>query len=203
MHPLDRGAERGSFVDDKTGNQALGVIIGELVHFRRKGGIQGFVIGFTFPVGGNLLDDAFCVFRRNGCRRCLAGGQIAHRDIQKITVKLGIKDAITTVAAGAAKQKLVLLDADGNIFGNVHKSLAPAKHKWLAFRFFHGLGEIKSALDIYARFLAFKTLQQPEHTLMRMTESIFVTCNLVFDSFFLRRTAGAFCNCAHYQTSPV
>ncbi len=40
MHPLDRGAERGSFVDDKTGNQALGVIIGELVHFRRKGGIQ-------------------------------------------------------------------------------------------------------------------------------------------------------------------
>ncbi len=39
--------------------------------------------------------------------------------------------------------------------------------------------EIKSALNIYARFLAFKTLQQPEHTLMRMTESIFVTCNLV------------------------
>ncbi len=34
----------------------------------------------------------------------LAGGQIAHRDIQKITVKLGIKDAITTVAQPARGQ---------------------------------------------------------------------------------------------------
>ena len=55
-------------VHNKARNQALGVIIGQLVDFWGKCRIQGFMKGLALPERSNLFHHNLSVFGRNGGR---------------------------------------------------------------------------------------------------------------------------------------
>jgi len=165
-------------------------------------GVERLVVGLALPVGGNLFNNAFGVFGRDCGGRGLASGQVAHRDIKKVSVQLGVQDAITAVAACAAQQQLVILHVDGHVFRNVHEGLGPAQHQRLAVGFLHGLGEVQGALNVDARLLTFKTLQQLENAGVGFAELVFLALDLVVQTLFLRGAAFA-SGGAHHDTPEI
>ena len=137
MYPLDGRAEGRGFVDNETGDETFGIVVGQLVYFRRQRCVEILMVCLAFPVGGDFLHHAPGVAFRDVRRGLLAGGQIAYGDIQKVSVQFGVQNAVAAVAAGAAEQELIFLHADGDVLRNVHQGLGPAQSKMLAFRLTH------------------------------------------------------------------
>ena len=169
------------------------------MYFGGQGGVEGLVVGLALPVGCNFFNNALGVFGRDGGRRGFAGGQIAHRNIKKVAVQFGVQNAVTAIAASAAKQQLVFLHVHGHVFRNVHEGLGPAQHQGLTVRFLHGLGEVQCAFNVDARLLAFKAFQQLEHAGVGFAELVFPALDLVIQTLFLRGAAFA-SGGAHYGT---
>ena len=201
MHPLDGGTERGGLVDDEAGNQALGIVVGQLVDLGRQGGGQGFVVGLALPVGGDLLDDALGILSGDGGRRGGAGGQVLHGHVQEVAVQFGVQDAVTAVAAGAAQQQLVILHIHGDVPGDVHQGLGPAQHQGLPFGLLHGLGEVQGAFDVDTGLHAVETFQHAEHALMGGAEAVDLAFDLVEQALFLG--GSAFANSLGHIRSPL
>ena len=127
VHPLDGGTERRGFVDDEAGDEAVGIVVGQLVDFGRKSLVQSFMVGAALPEGSDLFDHDLGVFGADGGRRLRTGGQVAHGDVKEVAVEFGIEDAVTAVmTTAAAEQELVVLHHDGDVLGDVHESLGPA-----------------------------------------------------------------------------
>ena len=185
VHPLDGRTEGRGLIDDKTGNQAFGIVVGQLVHFGRQGGIKVLMIGLAFPVRRNFLNDALGVLGRDSGRGSPAGGQLAHGDVQKVAVQFGIENAVAAVATGTAQQKLIFLHTDRNIFGDVHERLGPTQHQGLAFGFLHGLGEVQGAFNIDTRLLPVEAFQQFENAGVRFAEFVLFALDPIIETLFL------------------
>ena len=201
MHPLDGGTERRGFVDDEAGDQALGIVVGQLVDFRRQSGGQSFVVGLALPVRSDLFDHALGVFSGDGGGRGGAGGQVFHGHVQEVAVQFGVQDAVTAVAAGAAQQQLVVLHVHGDVLGDVHQSLGPAQHQGLAFGFLHGLGEVQGAFDVDAGLHAVEAFQHAEHALVGGAETVDLAFDLIEQALFLG--GSAFANGLRHICSPL
>ena len=202
VHPLDGRTEGRGFVDNKARDEPHGIIIGELVNFAGQGGVEGLVVGLAFPVGGDFFNNALGVFGRDCGGRGFAGGQIAHRNIQKVAVQFGVQNAVTAIAASAAKQQLVFLHVDGHVLRNMHKGLGPAQHQGLTVCFLHGLGEVQGAFDVDARLLTFKAFQQLENAGVGCAELVFPALDLVVQPLFLGGAAFA-SGGAHHDTPEI
>ena len=84
------------------------------------------------------------------------------------------------------------------------KSLCPAQNQGLTLGFLHGLSEVQGALDIDLGFLALKTLEHTEHTLVGFAIAVYLAVDLVLQAFFLRGAKAAFCNgSGHIGSSKV
>jgi hypothetical protein len=202
MHPLDGRTEGRSFVDDKARDKPHGVVIGQFVDLGGQSGVKGLMVGFALPVRRNFFNNALGVFRRDRGGRGLAGGQIAHGDIQKVAVQFGIQNTVTAIATGAAKQQLVFLHVDGHVFRNVHEGLCPAQYQGLTVCLLHGLGEVQRAFNVDARLLALKALQQLENAGVGFTELVFPALDLVVQTLFLGGPAFA-SGGAHHATPEI
>ena len=188
MHPLNGGTERSGFVDDVAGNEALGIVIGKLVHIFGKSGVQSFVERLALPVRGDLLNHAPGVLRIDGSRRSGTGGQVLDGDVKEVAIKFRVKDAITAAAGtGAAEKKHIVLNGDGDVLGDLAESLGPAEHERLSLGFLHGLGEVQCALNVDDGLLAIETLEHAEGTLMRFAETVNLAVYTVLDAQFLGR----------------
>ena len=188
MHPLDGGAERGGFVDDEAGDQAVGIVVGQLVDFGGKSLVQSFVIGAALPERSDLLNHDLGVFGADGSRRLRAGWKVAHGDVEEVAVEFGVQDAVTAVmTTAAAEEELVVLHHDGDVLGNVHQSLGPAENQRLTHGFGHGLREVQSAFDVDSGLLAVETFQQLEHALVGFAIDVFFTGDVVFETLLMRR----------------
>ena len=188
MHPLNGGTERSGFVDDVTGNEALGIVIGKLVHILGKSGVQSFMERLALPVGSDLLNHAPGVLGIDGSRGSGTGGQVLYGDVKEVTIKFRVKDAITAAAgAGAAKKKHIVFNSDGDVLSDLAESLGPAEHERLAFGFLHGLGEVKGAFNVDDGLLAIKTLEHAEGALMRFAETVNLAVYTILDAEFLGR----------------
>ena len=191
-HPLDGGAEGRGLVDHEAGDEAFGIDVGQLVHPFRKAVVQVFMIGLALPVGGDLFHDDLGVFHGDGGGGLLAGGQVAHGDVEEVAVQLRIEDAVAAeLAAGAAEQELVFVDGDGDVLGDVHESLGPAKDEGLALGLGRGLGEVQGAFDVDDGGLPVKAPDHLEHALVGVFVLVFLAVALGEDAVFLRGMAGA------------
>ena len=188
MHPLDGGTERRGFVDDEAGDEAVGIVVGQLVNFGGKSLVQGFMIGAALPEGSDLLNHDLGVFGADGSRRLRTSGKVAHGDVEEVAVEFGIQDTVTAVmTAATAEEELIVLHHDGDVLGNVHQSLGPAENQRLAHGFRHGLGEVQGAFHVDSGLLAVETFQQLEHALVGFAIDIFFTGDLVFETLLMRR----------------
>ncbi|KAF5044587.1 hypothetical protein DSECCO2_490250 [anaerobic digester metagenome] len=186
VDPLDGGAEGRRLVDDESGHESFGIVVGQLVHFRGQGGVELLVEGLALPEGGDLLDDDHGVLGGDGRGRGRAVRQLLHRDVQEVAVQFGVEDAVAAVAAGAAEQELVVLDIDGHVLGDVLHGLGPAQNQRLAFGLLHGLGEIEGSFYVNARLLPVESLQHLENTTVCFAKSVFLALDFVIKPLFLR-----------------
>ncbi len=104
--------------------------------------------GLALPEGGDFLGDDLAVFLLYDEGAHVALGEFGHRHVEEVAVQLGVEDAITALAAGAAGQELVVVDVDRDLLGHVLEGLGPAQHEGLALRLAHGLREVLAALDV-------------------------------------------------------
>ena len=120
----------------------------------------------------------------------LAGGQVAHGDVEEVAVEFRIQDAVTAdLGTGAAEQQLTVFDFHGHVLGDVHERLGPAEHEGLPFGFLHGLGEVQGAFHVDDGGLSFKLGDEVEHAGMRVIVLVLFALLFVKDALFLRGMA--------------
>jgi len=119
---------------------------------------------FPFPERCDFLDDNPGIPVGNAKRRLGPLGKLLDGQIQKITVKLRIKDTVPAGASDTTRKELSIINIDGDIFSNALHGLGPAQNQRLTFGLCHGLGEVFCPFDINPGLESLETVQDRKHS---------------------------------------